>query len=215
MSSRAIIIANGELKDEIWAASYILPNDYVVAADGGSRFLARHQITLHALVGDMDSSTPEFVAGLDKRSVDVVQSPSQKNETDLELAIAFVLRQGFDVIRILGGFGGRIDHQLGNLAVLGRADLLQADVRMIDADLEVFAISWPKGQISGHLGDLVSLIPWGGDAEGVTTAGLAYPLRDETLYGNQARGISNALSKEQATVWLRSGTLLCVHQLSI
>jgi thiamine pyrophosphokinase len=46
---------------------------------------------------------------------------------------------------------------------------------------------------------------------GVTTAGLAYPLRDEPLPEGPARGLSNVRATESASVTLRSGLLLIVE----
>jgi thiamine pyrophosphokinase len=47
-----------------------------------------------------------------------------------------------------------------------------------------------------------------GDAEGVTTEGLRFPLRDEALRFGRARGLSNEVASTPATVKVRKGTLL-------
>jgi thiamine pyrophosphokinase len=62
----------------------------------------------------------------------------------------------------------------------------------------------------GRPGDIVSLLPLG-DAVGVTTAGLRYPLRDEDLPAGPARGLSNVREGITATVTLRRGRLLVVE----
>ncbi len=64
--------------------------------------------------------------------------------------------------------------------------------------------------IDANAGDLVSLLPFGGDALGVRTADLEYPLRDESLLIGPARGVSNVMLGNAATVSLRHGMLLCV-----
>ena len=66
-------------------------------------------------------------------------------------------------------------------------------------------------ELDGAAGDLLSLLPIGGDAVGVTTRGLVYPLHDETLHMGQARGVSNVFESATAHVWLRSGLLLVIH----
>ena len=66
-------------------------------------------------------------------------------------------------------------------------------------------------KLEGAAGDLLSLLPVGGDAAGVTTRGLAYPLRDDTLYLGQGRGVSNVFESKTAHIWLRAGLLLVVH----
>ena len=65
--------------------------------------------------------------------------------------------------------------------------------------------------IEGQVGDLVSLLPLTGDASGVRTTGLYYPLYGETLYFAKPRGVSNVLIEEHAEVSLEEGMLLIVH----
>ncbi|MGH2604962.1 MAG: thiamine diphosphokinase, partial [Anaerolineales bacterium] len=65
-----------------------------------------------------------------------------------------------------------------------------------------------EGSLQGRPGDLVSLVPIGGDAVGITTAGLAFPLHDGALTFGSSRGISNVLTGPQASVSLRQGLLL-------
>jgi thiamine pyrophosphokinase len=56
----------------------------------------------------------------------------------------------------------------------------------------------------------LSLLPLGGEAHGIHTTNLAYPLEDEDLPFGPARGVSNLLTAEVATVSLKSGTLIAV-----
>ncbi len=64
--------------------------------------------------------------------------------------------------------------------------------------------------VAGARGDLVSLLPVHGAADGVTTAGLRYPLHDEPLPAGTTRGVSNVLLGTEGSVSLRAGTLLVV-----
>jgi thiamine pyrophosphokinase len=66
-------------------------------------------------------------------------------------------------------------------------------------------------KVHGSRGDLISLIPWGGEVRGVTTNGLRWPLSGEMLWSHQTRGISNELLDETASIRLESGVLLVVH----
>ncbi|MGQ0601251.1 MAG: hypothetical protein ACT4QE_06085, partial [Anaerolineales bacterium] len=68
----------------------------------------------------------------------------------------------------------------------------------------------PGGEARGAVGDTLSLIPLNGDAEGVTTRGLQYSLRGETLAAGPARGVSNVLTETTARVEVRAGMLLAV-----
>ena len=50
-----------------------------------------------------------------------------------------------------------------------------------------------------------------GEIRRVTTAGLEFPLRDEALTQGPARGLSNVMAGDSATVSVRTGRLLVVH----
>jgi thiamine pyrophosphokinase len=85
-------------------------------------------------------------------------------------------------------------------------------VRLLAASAEPSASAEPAAaDLAGRPGDLVSLLPFGAAALGVTTDGLAYPLRDEPLRFGPARGLSNVRSGPLARVSLRSGRLLIVE----
>ncbi|HVJ96990.1 MAG TPA: hypothetical protein VNC41_09180, partial [Acidimicrobiia bacterium] len=65
--------------------------------------------------------------------------------------------------------------------------------------------------IDGVVGSLVTLLPVGGAALGVTTTGLEYPLRGEDLPAGTSRGVSNVIAAAEATVTLEHGALLVVQ----
>jgi len=46
---------------------------------------------------------------------------------------------------------------------------------------------------------------------GVTTEGLAYPLRGETLEPGSSRGVSNAFESEEARISVDDGVLLAIR----
>lgn len=122
-------------------------------------------------------------------------------------------------IVICAALGGRTDHMLANVLLLVRPELagMKVVIAQGQTHLRVLRGNETPQEREGHLvltgvpGDLLSLLPIGGDAEGVTTRGLAYPLRDETLWLGQARGVSNVFDDRTAEIWLRSGLLLVVH----
>ncbi len=69
----------------------------------------------------------------------------------------------------------------------------------------------PRGSCPGPVGGVVSLLPFGGDAAGITTTGLRYPLDDEVLATGPARGVSNVRASADAAVSLARGSLLIVE----
>jgi thiamine pyrophosphokinase len=210
---RAFIFANGKRLNLAAVRQMIRPEDYLVAADGGLRYLAQLGLSANLVIGDLDSISSAELAELQKSTARVMRYPRGKNETDLELALETVVQEGCKTILVLAALGGRLDMTLSNIFLLALPGLAAVDVRLEDGFEEVFLIR-PGGtgrEISGQPGDTVSLLPWGGPAGGVRTQGLLYPLRGETLYPERSRGISNQLVGSQASVTLADGLLICIH----
>ena len=208
--SRALIFANGDPGSPQAARSILQPGDVVIAADGGARQALDLGVTPEIVIGDFDSLAEAEVQVLSGLGVQFQRYPSAKDETDLELALLYALKAGHSPIIILGAFGGRLDQALGNIALLSDPALSGVDIRLEDGLTEAFFVR-DTAEIHGAPGDTVSFIPWGGPVEGVTTSGLAYPLRDEPLFPFRTRSISNQMLAQTASVSLRTGLLLCVH----
>jgi thiamine pyrophosphokinase len=211
MEERVVIFANGVLTDQNVARSLLRPADFIVAADGGTRHVLALGLNPALLVGDLDSLDKSSLRELEAAGVRLERYPTDKDETDLELAIRHALELKPKSMLIIGALGGRLDHTLGNLSLLSRPELVELDVRADDGLEEVFFIK-ERAQVEGRGGDLISLIPWGGPVKSVTTEDLRWPLQAETLYPEHTRGISNEMLKDVATVQISTGLLLVIHR---
>ena len=207
---RAVIFANGDVPRLEIVRQGIRKDDFVIAADGGSRYALNIGRSPDVIIGDMDSIPPAVRESLVQSGARAMAFPERKDQTDLDLALDFALQEGYRQILIVGGLGGRLDHTLANIELLGRADLSACDVRMEDGHEEVMLISSQK-EVFGKVGETVSLLPQDDRADGVTTEGLEYPLRDETLFRNQTRGVSNRLAGSKAIIRVKTGRLICIH----
>jgi thiamine pyrophosphokinase len=208
--SRALIFVNGELRDPGAARVLVQPDDVVIAADGGARHALELGVIPTAIIGDFDSLSEAEVRVFSDMGVHMLRFPTNKDDTDLELALNHAVRAGYCPIIIVGAFGGRLDQMLGNISLLSNQEFLGSDVRLDDGITEAFFIT-SKSSIYGKPGDTVSLIPWGNPVEGVSTDGMVYPLHNETLFPYRTRGISNQMLAETAKVSLKHGLLLCIH----
>jgi thiamine pyrophosphokinase len=163
----------------------------------------------------------EQLAELDRVGVPLERAPADKDESDTELAVLAAVRLGASRITILGGLGGRrLDHALANVALLAHPTLAGRDVCLLDDRTRVSLVDASgersgdqpvRRPLPGRPGDLVSLLPWGGPADGVTTEGLRYVLDDERLEAGPARGLSNVREVEHAWVSVRRGRVLVVE----
>jgi thiamine pyrophosphokinase len=201
----------------IWSAhatiGWLPKPDHVVAADGGSTLAARLGLTPNLIIGDLDSADPALIAQWEEAGVEVRRyEHTQKLETDTELAVLEALGWQPARIYLLGATGGRLDHEIANILLLTHPRLVLIDLRVIDGRQELFLAKPGRwNDLRGEPGDTVSLLPLGGDAEGVETEGLEYPLHRETLLHGRGRGVSNRLLAPNARVWLEKGLMLVVH----
>ncbi|HJZ47137.1 MAG TPA: thiamine diphosphokinase [Roseiflexaceae bacterium] len=205
-----VIVASAPNLDIAPYESHIRAADLLIAADGGALPLLRAGITPQLAIGDMDSIDATSLATLEAREVVLRRYPREKNETDLELALLHAAAAGATAIDILGALGGRWDHTLANVALLALPELGDRRVRLL-ADGQTLFLVREAATLDGQPGDTVSLLPMSGNARGVTTRGLYYPLHDATLSYERARGVSNVLIDPPGLVSLREGLLLVVQ----
>jgi thiamine pyrophosphokinase len=207
---RAIIFANGTLPDPDAARTLVQTGDLLIAADGGLVNALTLGLTPQLIIGDMDSATREEVSHAREQGAALELFPPDKDQTDLELALHHAVESGCEFIRIVGGLGGRTDQALANLFLLADPHLQGVDIRLDDGVEEAFVIR-ERAEIWGDAGDIISLLPLEGPAEGVLTEGLRFPLRVEMLLPFHTRGISNAMTGSTASVSLAKGALICIH----
>jgi thiamine pyrophosphokinase len=167
------------------------------------------------VLGDFDSLDGSIRSQLERAGVPMRRAPSDKDESDMELALLAAVESGAARVHILGAFGPlRPEHTVANLWLL-------ADPRFDDLDTEILtggsritrigtAHGPGRGSLHGERGDYVSLFPLGDLVTGVRTTGLRFALDDESLPMGPARGLSNELIGSAASVETRSGRLLVV-----
>ncbi len=205
---QAVIVANGELHVDQRLRSLWAQADLRIAADGGALHARMHLgLAPHILIGDLDSLDKTTSAWLSEARVEMIQHPRAKDETDLQLALALAFARGAARVILLGALGGRVDHFIANLLLLTRAP----NVVIVDGAMEMWLGVQGDNDITGDIGDTVSLIPLSEQVQDIATDGLAYPLRHETLARGTTRGVSNEMTSPHARVHFSAGLLLFVH----
>ncbi len=210
MPSRAIVFINGEIPNLDAARQILRPEDFIIAADGGTRHALNLGLLPAVVIGDLDSLDAVNRHTIEEGNAEILQYPVDKDETDLELALLYAREHGYEEILLIGALGGRLDQTLGNLSLLTDPALAGLDVRVDDGAEEAF-FARKQIEVHGRSGDVVSLIPWHGDVMILRTEGLRWPLQNETLFAHQTRGISNELTAEKAYVEIGTGLLLIIH----
>jgi thiamine pyrophosphokinase len=206
---RAIIVANGPTP-EYPRGLQRQEEDWIIAANGGSLTALRWGWLPHDVVGDLDSLPPDLRNRLQASGSRFAVFPQRKDWTDLELALQHAVDGGATEIIVLGTRGGRLDQELANLLLLGRAEWADVRIRVLDGTDSACVVR-RECTISGQVGDTVSLIPLSPQVDGVSTRGLEWPLANGRLEFGSTLGISNELSEPQAAVQVSEGVLLVVH----
>ncbi|MBI5930718.1 MAG: thiamine diphosphokinase [Chloroflexi bacterium] len=210
---KAIVVANGtiQLGQAVQAVIENVAEALVICADGGADVALKMGLHPQVVVGDMDSIHPDTLSSLQSAGVEILRFSPHKDETDLELTLLEAVARGANTIFILAALGARIDHTLSNIYLLTLPALQNCVVHLVDDRQSIWIAHPGTHPLAGVNGDTVSLIPFQGDVQGITTHGLEYPLRNETLYVGPARGVSNVINSPEASVTFQSGTLLIVH----
>jgi len=207
-----LVVAGAPVAESALYADLINQAEYVIAADAGADLCLSVGRVPDMFVGDADSVTPLTLTALADRMVDMRISSSDKDVSDLDLALAVAAEHAADEVVVTAAWGGRADH---SLAVIG--SLLDAwALRPVLAEPEVFA-GWVVAagarealKLAGE-GRTVSILAGPGGAT-VSVTGTKWPLEKEPLLPLSRRGLSNLIAGGPARITVHSGTALVLSQ---
>ena len=206
---KVVIVANGEIKSINFLKYMIENSDYIICADGAVKYLMDLNVCPDLLVGDLDSIDKETLEWAKRNSISIQRFPVKKDMTDTELAVEFALKQNPDKIIIMGAIGSRLDHSLSNIMLLYKIHKLGIDAAVID-EINYITIVNDVLKMRCRIGEIVSIIPIGGDAKGVTLKGLEYSLTDHDIKMGSSLGISNKSVSKEIIISVKDGILLVV-----
>lgn len=211
--AHALIFVNGDINDGemVQRALTDAESPFVIAVDGGARIAQHFKQPIDLLIGDMDSLTEDEFQAIADSGVEIQRHPPEKDFTDLELALITITERGYDWIRIIGGIGGRVDQTLANIYLLTLSELSDCDVQIVAGKQTMYLLRSGTHTLHGTKDDTISLLPIGGAVHGIHSTNLYYPLNEDTLDFGHARGISNVMTANTATLTIREGNLLVVH----
>jgi len=207
--TRGLLFIGGEAPERDALGPYTGRDDaYVIAADSGLETALRYGIEPDLIIGDMDSlSDLRLLAGREARTI---RYPVDKDETDTEIGLDLMRNAGLRDITIIGGGGGRLDHEYALFMIFER-DFhptrwfsRRSGIRSIDTSLTMEA---PAGTI-------VSFFPVGQGPWSMISTGLVWPL-DSLRWKRGDFGISNRFAETRVSVTMRKGRIIAIHDLSL
>ena len=183
--------------------------DYIICADGGARHLRRLGFIPDIIVGDLDSIGEKELKYYRENNVDIRKYPTEKDETDTQLAIRTAMGLPVNEIVLLGAIGSRMDHTLANLYLLQSIVEKNYKACIINERNTIYLID-KRIELEGEKGTLISLLPFSDQVTGITTKGLYYALNDDNMHKDNPYGVSNRFVEDSISISIDSGFLLVI-----
>lgn len=180
-------------------------NDFVIAADGGYRYLLAASIKADIVIGDFDS------LGCAPVHPFVVQLKSEKDETDVYEALKIGLERGYREFVIYGGTGGRIEHTFANIQLLN--DLANRGCRgtLVGINQNMTVIKNSALELNKKHQGRISVFSLCEKSAGVNLEGLKYPLCGYTMTNRFPIGVSNEFMGKKPRISVEDGELLIIY----
>lgn len=200
----AIVFLNGRLPATKIIKKFIHKNTLIIAADGGANQIKEIKISVHVIIGDLDSISDENKKYFLRKKTEVIEIKEQYS-TDFEKALKYCAKKKIKDITVFGATGMRPDHTVNNFSILKRF-YKKLNICLITDDFAVFYL--PKRfSFNYKSGETVSLVPMSIATE-VKTKGLEFPLNKETLEFGNREGALNKSNSDKVSISFKEGDLL-------
>jgi thiamine pyrophosphokinase len=207
------ILAGGpvELLPELGPAD---KGDIWAGVDRGVFTLLSKGIVPQAAFGDFDSVSRDEMEKIREAVKEIKLFNPEKDETDMELAIIWALKQEPAAIKIYGGTGGRLDHFFGNVQLL-IGPLLEGGsthIELIDSRNIIYAKgpgTYPVLPLENM--KYVSFVPVTSHIKDLTLEGFKYPLKNKFVPLGSTLCISNELNHDYGTFSFTEGIIMVIR----
>ena len=183
--------------------------DYIIAADGGLKYLQEAGIKSDLIIGDFDSITETPL------NATVIKLNVDKDDTDTLAAVRKGIQLVFDTFKIYCGTGGRIDHTIANIQTLAFLSEKDKQGFLYDDNCIITAIKNKRISFDNKASGYISVFSLTEKSDGVTISGLKFELKNAVLYNHFPIGVSNEFIGKESFISVKSGTLILVYSNNI
>jgi len=185
------IVANGQFPNHPLPLQILYESKTIICTDGSANLLIDKGINPNVIIGDMDSLLIDNKAF----SGQFIKDSNQEN-TDLEKAFEWCIKNNVKTINVLGASQQREDHSITNLYLLST----YCDAINLTYVTDYFSITCHEGNriFSSFKNQIVSILPVK-HIQDISTENLKYNLSDEEL-PISSRGISNQSISDSFTI---------------
>ncbi len=211
---KGLIISAGTIKNYKRLEDLIsnIDFEFTLCADGGIRHSISLDIVPNAVIGDFDSTAKEDLKYIDENSIPVIKYPVEKDETDTELAIEYLISRGIKDITLIGGTGSRIDHTMANILLLHRLMIKGINGRIID-EHNIIQITDQGVNLQKKKDYNISIIPISNEGIVVSLKGFYYPLENKRIQFGSTLGISNRIINDVGIIRIIKGLALIIESI--
>ncbi|WP_338753954.1 thiamine diphosphokinase [Bacillus sp. FJAT-52991] len=213
---RIAVVAGGPETELVDLQTYATEDMVFVGVDRGTIYLLERGITPKIAIGDFDSVTEAewqmIECGVGKENIH--RFPAEKDQTDLELAIFWAMKQQPETIFILGATGGRLDHFFGTISLLMNKEIMSSrtKIELVDKQNRVSLYGPGTYTVFVDIGKTYfSFFAITNEVTNFTLKGFKYPLSNHTVRSGSTLYVSNELDQENGTFSFSSGILMVIR----
>lgn len=203
---RCFIFGSAPIESYDYLENTDFSDSLIICADGGLKHAAALGLTPDVWLGDGDSLSSAEVCVKERYTF-----PVRKDNTDMDLAIELALKKGCKDITILGGIGGRRDHEFSHFCLLKKILENGAKGRFIDEKNEI-TMEDKSFTVYPDNKKYISFFPFGGDVTNFSVKGLRYEAEGMQLSCSKVQASSNCFDGEGAAyITFDSGFVLVIR----
>lgn len=205
---KGILVGSGNYFDHEKFLLEIKDADTLIAVDGGMEYYLNLDIMPDILIGDLDSISKNTTKKLEnKEGLLVKKHPVEKDSTDMELALDYLIERNYSEILIFGGTGLRLDHTLANIYLLSKLKENNIHGRIIDKNNTIIMIE-NEYEIEKEAGKYVSILPVSQETSRISLEGFKYELDGYDMKFGSTIGISNEIVQDKAYIKIENGRVI-------
>lgn len=196
---------------QAWLDLEDIKSSFIIGVDRGALVLIEQGISPHLSIGDFDSVTASELEKIKTLSLEFIQLPREKDETDTEVALNYLLNKEISSIRLYGVIGGRIDHTLANIRLLLQFAKKGLTLTLVDKGNYLTVLTPGNHKIQSPRLPYISFFALESTVTNLTLTHLKYPLVNYELTQDDIRCISNEAMTSAFNVSFNSGYLLMIY----
>lgn len=177
----------------------------VYCADGGANISFSLNIMPLEIWGDLDSIDENVLKSYISNGVKIKKFPIEKDSTDSELLINYLLEKKYEKIYCIAGLGGDIDHELTNLNLCFK----YKNLYFLSQKNLIFSID-KNYDFKNMKNKKISFIIYSDRIKKLNLHGFKYEVDNLDLFRGDSRCMSNIISENNANINFESGKVLAI-----